>query len=147
MNMHVREYAWDTLSAGLIAQEKARLKAEQKLHKLRKRAEAEVERLLVILDTIDGYTLTEREEASDDVPCDTDELEPSLGSFDRATNQITAWQSNGYGCQHDLDTEADDCDREDADPAEESEVSGIGDMDGLMEATGGYYASRGLVEG
>jgi hypothetical protein len=35
-----------------------------------------------------------------------------------------------------VDGEQDDCDREDEDPAEESEVSGIGDHNGLLEQIG-----------
>lgn len=42
------------------------------------------------------------------------EDEPSLGSFDRMTDQEKSWRSVGYG-----DLEVDDCDCEDDDPAED----------------------------
>ena len=62
-----------------------------------------------------------------------EDAEPSLGSFDRMVNQEKAWkQVSSWG----VDYEQDDCDREDSDPAEESEASGIGDWDGLMEQIG-----------
>lgn len=48
------------------------------LHQLRKEAEDEIERLISFLDMVDGYTLSECEDAIDDEACDTDELEPSL---------------------------------------------------------------------
>jgi hypothetical protein len=62
-----------------------------------------------------------------------EDAEPSLGSFDRMVDQEKAWkQVSSWG----VDYEQDDCDREDDDPAEESEASGIGDWDGLMEQIG-----------
>jgi len=131
----------------LIAQERARTKALEKLRKLRKRAEDEIERLLAFLDEVDGYTMHELERAADDVPCDADELEPSLGAFDRMTNQTRAWESTSWSHMHDLDMEADECDREGGEDDEESDFSGCGDLDGLMEATGGHYASEGFVVG
>jgi len=59
-----------------------------------------------------------------------EDAEPSLGAFDRMVDQEKAWkQVSSWG----VDYEMDDCDKEDADPAEESEASGIGDEDGLDE--------------
>jgi hypothetical protein len=59
-----------------------------------------------------------------------EDAEPSLGSFDRLMDQSKSWnQAISWG----VDYEQDDCDKEDDDPAEESEVSGIGDQDGLDE--------------
>lgn len=64
-----------------------------------------------------------------------EDAEPSLGSFDRMTDQTKAWRVNdGWACG--VDNEHDDSDREDDDPAEESEPSGIGDFDGLHEQVG-----------
>lgn len=82
--------------------ENVRLQAEKRstalatLRDLRDQARAEIERLIAFLDASDSYIMTEREEAVDDVPCDTDELEvsegddeddgdsePSLGSIER----------------------------------------------------------------
>ncbi|MFK4382911.1 hypothetical protein [Bradyrhizobium sp. USDA 223] len=57
--------------------------------------------------------------------------EPSLGSFDRLVDQEHAWRGGYFA-----DLEQDDCDREDDDPAEASEASGIGDYEGLLEQVG-----------
>lgn len=46
-----------------------------------------------------------------------EDAEPSLGSFDRITDQTRAWRSG----VHFLDAEQDDCDREDDDPDEEKQ--------------------------
>lgn len=83
MNMHVGalQRAQDSLPSGLLAQERAREKALKKLRRLREKAEAEVERLLTFLDTVDGYTTNELEEAVDDVPCCDDELEGNLSGL------------------------------------------------------------------
>jgi hypothetical protein len=43
------------------------------------------------------------------------------------------------------DRELDDCDREDDDPAELGEVSGIGDWDGMLERIGGHHSFHGRV--
>lgn len=58
------------------------------LRRLKKEAESEVERLIAFLDMTDGYTLSERDLAVDDVGCDEDDGlepdvddEPSLGSL------------------------------------------------------------------
>jgi hypothetical protein len=56
--------------------------------------------------------------------------EPLLGSFDAMVNQDKAWRQHRLATS---DGELDDCDREDDDPAELGEVSGIGDHDGLNE--------------
>jgi hypothetical protein len=101
----------------------------QALGRVRKAARDEIERLIAWLDsTID----VDEDSAADDEPCDDRELEPSLGSFDRMSDQIKAWQGGNY----DVDAELDRCDDEDSDPAEASEASGIGDQDGLVEQTG-----------
>jgi hypothetical protein len=66
------------------------------------------------------------------------DAEPSLGSFDRMIDQSKSWRiidrnPDLYGWTAGNDNELDNCDHEDADPAEESEPSGIGDQDGLDE--------------
>jgi cobalamin biosynthesis protein CobT len=59
------------------------------LQRLKKEAEQEVERLIAFLDMTDGYTLSERDLAVDDDPCDGDvDLEPSLCG-------VTAGEING----------------------------------------------------
>jgi hypothetical protein len=63
---------------GQPVRERERQTALQTVHRLRKEASAEIERLIAFMDETDGYTTHEREEAADDVPCDTDELEKSF---------------------------------------------------------------------
>jgi hypothetical protein len=72
-------------------------------------------------------------EREPDDEADESELEPSLGSFDRMTDQSKAWRQTAGELCFSIDTEQDDADNEDGDPAEESEASGIGDQDGLDE--------------
>jgi hypothetical protein len=60
-------------------------------------------------------------------------FEPSLGSFDRMTDQSKAWRQQSGELCYSADAEQDDADNEDSDPAEESEASGIADQDGLDE--------------
>jgi hypothetical protein len=101
----------------------------QALGRIRRAARDEIERLIAWLDsTID----VDEDSAADDEPCDDQELEPSLGSFDRMSDQIKAWSGGNY----DVDAELDRCDDEDSDPAEASEASGIGDQEGLVEQIG-----------
>ena len=92
--------------------------AFQAIGRLRKEARDEIERLIRFLDDTDQHM--ELEEAVDDGPCDGDtDAEPSLGSFDRVVNQVTAWKTTtAYGSGHDVDCELDRCDHEDSDPAE-----------------------------
>jgi hypothetical protein len=86
------------------------------LGRARRAAADEIERLIQWLDsTID----VDEDSAVDDDPCDGDDNEPSLGSFDRLSNQLHAWKpTTAYGSGYDVDCERDDCDREDADPDE-----------------------------
>jgi hypothetical protein len=49
---------------------------------------------------------------------DDSDLEPSLGSFDRMTNQEKAWRTQSLYAYPAVDGEHDDCDSEDADPDE-----------------------------
>jgi hypothetical protein len=68
----------DERLAQLAAQHRRAEKTRQRVRKLRQRAFAEIERLIAFLDASDGYTMDEREEAVDDVPCDDRELEFSF---------------------------------------------------------------------
>ena len=45
-----------------------------------------------------------------------DDAEPSLGSFDRMTDQSKAWRTQSLWAFPKVDAELDDCDRKDADP-------------------------------
>ena len=89
--------------------------------RLRKEARDEIDRLIRFLDE------TENHMAIDCEPCDDDgegeDAEPSLGSFDRMTDQSKSWQkaerdTDIWGYSGGIDLEQDDCDSEDADPNE-----------------------------
>jgi len=71
--------------------------------------------------------------------------EPSLGSFDRMTDQSKSWKrmQGEFGAGD--DAEQDNADDEDSDPAEEGEASGIADYDGLLEVMGSpdWHGPRG----
>jgi hypothetical protein len=88
----------------------------QALGRVRRTVRDEIERLI---DWLDATIDVDQDAAVDDGPCDGDpDAEPSLGSFDRMSDQIKAWSHRGWG---DVDMELDRCDDEDADPAERSE--------------------------
>ncbi|MCV0387968.1 MAG: hypothetical protein K5821_16550 [Nitrobacter sp.] len=76
MNMHVNrpELAVDSIPLQLAAQERRAEKTRQRVCKLREKAFEEIERLIAFLDASDGYSMDEREEAVDDIPCDDREL-------------------------------------------------------------------------
>jgi hypothetical protein len=102
----------------------------QAIGRLRKEARDEIDRLIRFIDKTDDYVSRELED--DDDREKVGDEEPSLGSFDRMTDQSKAWLQRGDNC-HSTDAEQDNADHEDSDPAEESEASGIGDQDGLDE--------------
>jgi hypothetical protein len=71
--------------------------------------------LIDMLDQLDSDPDLEDDER--EIPEDS---EPSLGSFDRMTNQEKSYRQRfGFGADYEADAELDDCDREDDDPAEE----------------------------
>lgn len=82
----------------------------QALGRVRRAAHDEIERLISWLDTtID----CDQDAAVDDEPCDGDpDREPSLGSFDRMSDQIKAWQDRGSSAE--IDVEVDNADAEPA---------------------------------
>jgi hypothetical protein len=119
-------------ASGLAIQQRQRATALETLARLRKEARAEIERLIDFLDVSDPYL---QNEAEPDGEGDDSDDEPSLGSFDRMTNQDKAWRcASTMGLPRGRCRE--DADREDDDPAEESEPSGIGDYDGILEQVG-----------
>lgn len=121
----------DSFNSGLANQQAARAEALQRLRKLRKAARDEIDRLLDFLDASDDYVQTELEDAVDDVACDGEgDEEPSLGSFDRMTDQSKSWVSVQGAHIAQSDAEKDDCDAECSD-------TGIADLDGLYEQTAG----------
>ena len=91
----------------------------QAIGKLRLEARREIDRLIRFLDE------TENHMAIDCEPCDDDgdgeDAEPSLGSFDRMTDQSKSWRQVSIWAFPEVDGEVDDCDREDCDPNEEKQ--------------------------
>ena len=81
------------------------------LGRARKAARDEIEKLI---DWLDSTIDVDEDSAADDEPCDGEgDFEPSLGSFDRLSNQIAAWKATTlYGNGYDVDAELDRCDAE-----------------------------------
>jgi hypothetical protein len=130
--------------------------------RLRKDARDEVERLIQFLDKTDDYVSRELED-DDDLEAVGDE-EPSLGSFDRMTDQSKAWGQHRLWDPPEVDAEQDDAETEPSlgsldqhnnqeqwaagDPRDlelDGAESGIGDLDGLLEqiGTNDWTAGRG----
>jgi hypothetical protein len=145
--------------SGLVQQEAARIQSIQTLCRMRREARHEIARLIQFLDASDGYVMTELEDDDDREPV-ADE-EPSLGSFDRVTNQEKSWRAMSAA---DLDAELDTSDDESAlgsldhdhhpnqeqwaacgrrDLEQDDTESGIGDIDGLLEQVGTHDWQRG----
>jgi hypothetical protein len=142
----------DIGASGLAQQEVVRVQSVQTLCQLRREARDEISRLIQFLDASDEYVMTElEEEAGLEEGGDS---EPSLGSFDRMTNQEKSWRAMGAA---DLDAELDTADEEPAlgsldpdhhpnqerwaagdrrDLEKDDTESGIGDIDGLLEQVG-----------
>lgn len=142
----------DSFAQRLAEQEHARQNAIGRLRRLRKEASAEIARLIAFLDASDPYVMTELED--DDDREEVGDAEPSLGSFDRLTNQEKSWRALGGA---DLDAESDTSDDEPSlgsldhdhqpnqelwatgdrrDLEQDGAESGIGDHDGLLEQIG-----------
>lgn len=64
------------------------------LKKAKQEAAAEVERLIAFLDMVDGFSLSELEEAVDDVPCDDSELEFSFAGVTAAEANLPCPQED-----------------------------------------------------
>ncbi|XIA64317.1 hypothetical protein ACFIOY_36430 [Bradyrhizobium sp. TZ2] len=82
------------------------------------RLRKEIDRLIRFLDESDNHMELGPEHDGDDA-----DDEPSLGSFDRMTDQSKSWlkvdrNPDVYGWSHGVDNEQDDSDYEDADPNE-----------------------------
>jgi hypothetical protein len=104
-----------TIPPGLARQQRERERALKRLVKLRKKAADEIEKLIAFLDQSDTYVMTELEEDDRE---DVGDDEPSLGSFDRMTNQEKSWRVQSLWAFPAVDAEQDDYDREDDDPNE-----------------------------
>ena len=107
----------NTSANNLARQQRERERALRRVAKLRRKASDEIDRLLAFLDASDPYVSTELEqEDGDDEP--EGHEEPSLGSFDRMTDQSKAWRQQSLWAFPAVDAEVDDCDREEDDPDE-----------------------------
>lgn len=127
--------------------------------RLRKEARDEIDRLIRFLDESDNHMELEPEDEADDA-----DAGPSLGSFDRMTDQSKAWRTQSVWSLPAVDAEQDTADDEPAfgsldqhdnqerwaagdrrdaeqDPAE----SGIGDLDGLLEQVGSQDWQHGAL--
>lgn len=133
------------LPDGLARQERERVCVQRRLGKLRGKAEAEIERLISFLDASDPYVITEREE--EDEREDGADAEPSLGSFDRMSDQIKAWTHQAGRAEYDTEL-----DRADAEPslgasAAEEQISqerwGQGVRDDREGDTAAFYGFDG----
>src|SRR5581483_7679648 len=118
------------ISDQLAAQERTRQKAIRRVSKLRQKASAEIERLILFLDASDPYVMTELEDASEgegetceDEGADIEnDGEPSLGFLDHQTNQSTRRLCQGLADdredEHDgREPDVDDEDAVDKEPA------------------------------
>jgi hypothetical protein len=94
----------------LARQERRTAAALKRLAVLRKKAQAEIDRLLSFLDASDVYVTTELEADGSDLEDGADD-EPSLGSLDRAKDQ-TKWGRPQFVLREELDCELDDADDE-----------------------------------
>ncbi|WP_256807783.1 hypothetical protein [Bradyrhizobium sp. Bra64] len=165
----------ESITAGLAAQQRAREKALLRLARLRKKAMAEIERLISFLDQSDPYVMTEAE-PDDDEPSlgfqeafpgrgaggAGDDRELDLGTFDRLINQEPAARRFDQG--EELDT-ADaepslgSCNGWGGDPVSQERwacgsqsdreddptESGIADHDGLLEQVGSQFCQPGVL--
>jgi hypothetical protein len=100
--------------------------------RLRKEVRDEIDRLIRFLDETDNHIELEPADEADDA-----DDEPSLGSFDRMTDQSKAWQQRSLWAFHD----ANDGEQDNAD-AEPS----LGSLDGRTDQTGWAADNRGDYE-
>ena len=91
---------------GLAQQQAERAEALQALSRLRREAREEISRLIQFLDASDSYVQSELEGDDDREPDGDDE--PSLGSFDRMTNQTKSYLKVSPFAFIETDAEQDD---------------------------------------
>jgi hypothetical protein len=139
--------------ANLAVQQLNRIKSLTDLARLRREARDEISRLIQLLDSSDEYVMTELEDDDDREEVGDDE--PSLGSFDRMTDQSKSWRRGGLWEVPEVDAELDTGDDEPSlgsrdhhhsqelwatgdrrDLEHDDGESGIGDRDGLLEQVG-----------
>lgn len=133
-------------SHGLIRQQRERRKALRRVSKLRQKASDEIERLLAFLDASDPYVQTEAEPNGDELDVsyphggprlmtgNLEDDEPSLGSFDRMTDQSRAWSTRDT-------SEAVDAEHDTAD-----DEPSLGSLDWIDQARWGQGDRRDLEE-
>ena len=81
----------ETAAMRLEIQARKSDRARRRLRQLQEAASAEIEKLIALMDALDGYSLVEAELAVDDEPCDDDELE---GQFTSHNGQVVPTQSH-----------------------------------------------------
>ncbi len=96
--------------SNLARQEAARIESIRTLSRMRREARDEIIRLIQFLDASDEYVMTELEEEADLE--EGGDSEPSLGSFDRMTNQEKSWKQVHGAVISEIDGEVDDADDE-----------------------------------
>ncbi len=155
----------DSFAHRLADQEQERRGNISKLLRLRKEASAEIHRLIAFLDASDPYVTTELED--DDDREEVGDNEPSLGSFDRLTDQEKSWRQGGLWEVPEIDAELDTSDDEPSlgsldpdhqpnqelwavgdrrDLEQDDAESGIGDYDGLLEQVGSQgWQHEGMI--
>lgn len=147
MNIHVNrpDLAADSIPRQLATQQQRAEKTRQRVCKLREKAFEEIERLIAFLDASDGYSMDEREEAVDDVPCDDNELEFSFCGVtaDYQPMPVTEYDDEREGGDAgDHEDDEPECEDEGADhdgrePDEDGEPSLGWTVDGCQGLTGG----------
>lgn len=142
----------ETAAMRLEIQARKSDRARRRLRQLQEEASAEIEKLIALMDALDGYSLTEAELAVDDEPCDDDELEGQYTAMDGhvvptqfhdpagdmeadgSDDEPSLGSVNSWGGSQALWAEgASVFDLEDEHDGAEPEASGIADVDGLIE--------------
>lgn len=128
-----------------------RVEHHQQLRKIRQEASAEIDRLLELLDAIDGDPDLEPTcGVASGLPPEADEaepdndFEPSLGSINPnfGVSSQERWSAGGAAdLEDEFDGREDETEHGELDPAED----GIADLEGLREQLGGSEVFRGGV--
>ena len=157
MNIHVTrpDLGADSIPPQLATQERRAEKARQRVRKLREKAFEEIERLIAFLDASDGYTMDEREEAVDDVPCDDCELEFSFSGLtaDRCPMPHSEYDDElepgdaGGNEDDEPDCEDEGAEHDGCEPDEDGEPSLGWTVDGCVGLTGGLSLDAEQSEG
>jgi uncharacterized membrane protein YukC len=109
------------MTSGLAQQQAHRAKSVKSIQRMRRQARDEISRLIQFLDQSDPYVMTELEDDDDREQVGDDE--PSLGSFDRMTNQEKSYSQSAEWTFLGHDLEQDSADREPSIAAPENHVA------------------------